>query len=318
MSVPVTIAVVSFNTRELLDRCLESMRPAAEAGVAEVWVVDNASSDSSAEMVAERHAWVRLERSDQNLGFGPAVNLVAAKTTGTWLAAANADLELRPGALGALLRTAERDPRAGVLAPRLIAPGGHTQHSIHPFPGPALALTFNAGLFSLARPLARAWRIEGRWDPDRPARVGWAHGAFLLCRRQAFDEVGGFDPGQWMYAEDIDLCWRMARAGWSVRYEPASSMLHHGSAAASAAFGPARLERHLAAAYLWQRRARGAGAARVALAANLAGASARWALNVPLSRVSERARARRDAYGTWARAHLRVARAARELAAPPR
>lgn len=318
MSGSVTIAVVSYNTQELLDRCLVSMQPAAESGVAEVWVVDNASSDGSAEMVAERHPWAELVRSEANLGFGPAVNLVAERSAGDWIAASNADLELRPGALSALLRAGERDPRAGVLAPRLFTAHGTTQHSVHPFPGPGLALTFNAGLLWLARPLARAWRIEGRWDPDLPAAVGWAHGAFLLCRRTAFDQAGGFDPEQWMYAEDIDLCWRMAEAGWLTRYEPTASVLHYGSAATSAAFGAERLERHLAAAFIWQRRRRGRLAAWLALIANLAGARLRWALNVPFSVLSAPARRRRESYGVWARAHLRVARDAERLAAPPR
>ena len=314
---PVTIAVVSFNTRELLDRCLESMKPAADAGLAAVWVVDNASADGSAEMVAERHPWAELVRSDENLGFGAAVNLVADRTGSPWIAASNADLELRPGALTAMLDAASGDPAAGVIAPRLVTPSGATQHSVHPFPGPALALAFNAGLLWMLRPLARAWRIEGRWNPDEPALVGWAHGAFLLCRREAWQASGGFDADQWMYAEDIDLCWRMAEAGWSVRYEPRAYVLHHGSAATSAAFGQERLERHLAAAFEWQKRRRGATAAWSALVLNLLGARLRWAINVPLTIVSSRAQARRESYGVWARAHRRVAGDSGSLTRPP-
>src|SRR4051812_35879569 len=118
----VSIAVVSWNTRDLLARCLESMKPEVDRGLAEVWVVDNASSDGSAEMVAERYPSVRLIASDDNLGFGRAINLVARQTSSEWIASANADVALRPGALDALLEAGARDPRAGAIAPRLILP----------------------------------------------------------------------------------------------------------------------------------------------------------------------------------------------------
>src|ERR671925_1995732 len=98
----VTVAVVSWNTRDLLDRCLRSLEPEVARGMAEVWVVDNASMDGSAEMVRDRFDWVRLVASEENLGFGRAVNVVARRTATEWLAPANADVALRPGALEAL------------------------------------------------------------------------------------------------------------------------------------------------------------------------------------------------------------------------
>src|SRR3954468_4436887 len=99
----VTIAIVSWNTRDLLARCLESLKPEVDRGTAEVWVVDNASSDGSPDLVRERFDWVNLVASDENLGFGTALNLVARQTTSEWIATANADIALHPGALDALL-----------------------------------------------------------------------------------------------------------------------------------------------------------------------------------------------------------------------
>ncbi len=79
--------------------------------------------------------------------------------------------------------------------------------------------------------------LEGAWDPQRPRRVPWAVGAFLLVRRPAWDAIGGFDPAQWLYAEDLDLGWRLARAGWATRYEPRARVRHHESAATGQAWG---------------------------------------------------------------------------------
>src|SRR3954452_2855659 len=95
----VSVAVVSWNTRELLRRCLESFAAEVDAGRCELWVVDNASSDGSPELVRERFPWVRLVASKENLGFGPAVNLVARQTSAPWLGVANADIALRRGAI---------------------------------------------------------------------------------------------------------------------------------------------------------------------------------------------------------------------------
>ena len=97
------VAVVSWNTRELLDRCLLALRPEADAGRAEVWVVDNGSQDGSPALVRERHAWARLVEPGENLGYGRAVNLLAERTSSPWIAASNADVALRPGALARLL-----------------------------------------------------------------------------------------------------------------------------------------------------------------------------------------------------------------------
>src|SRR5215210_2449375 len=108
MDAPVTIAVVSWNTRDLLDACLASMRADAERGLAEVWVVDNGSTDGSTDMVVERHPWAHLLIPDANLGYGPAVNEVARRTTSRWVAPSNSDIELEPGALAQLVAAAER------------------------------------------------------------------------------------------------------------------------------------------------------------------------------------------------------------------
>ena len=278
MPVAVAIAVVSWNTANLLDRCLASLRPEHEAGRAEVWVVDNASTDGSAAMVAAKHPWATLDAHGENSGFGAAVNRVAQRTSTPFVAAANADLGFQPGALQALLDTAAAHPEAGAFAPRLIRPDGTTQHSVHPFPTVRTGLLLSSGLARVGR-VARALPLEGHWDPAAARTVDWAHGAFLLVRRTAWDAVGGFDPGQWLYAEDLDLSWRLRAAGWSTRYVPGARIAHAVSAATAGRWtAQERAVRSQRSAYAWMLARRGARATRATALAHLAGPAARAVL----------------------------------------
>ncbi len=299
------VAVVSWNTRELLGQALDSLRADAAAGLAEVWVVDNASSDGSAALVRDVYPWVNLIAAPENLGYGPAVNEVARRTATQWIAAANADVALAPGALAALLEAAACAPRAGAFAPRLVTTDGSTQHTVHAFPTPAVTLVFNLGLWRAVPAAGERLCLNGRWDPDRAREVDWAHGAFLLVRRAAWEEVGGFDAAQWLYAEDLDLCWRLARAGWSTRYEPGARARHAVSAATrTASWGAEREVRAQAAAYAWMARRLGVRPARLVAAINVAGALARWA---PLALAARRDPARfadsRDRHRAYLRMH---------------
>jgi N-acetylglucosaminyl-diphospho-decaprenol L-rhamnosyltransferase len=303
-SPPIALAVVSWNTHDLLDACLRSLHADAMSGVVEVWVVDNASTDGSAAMVADRHPWVTLVASAENLGFGPAVNLVAERTHAPWIAVANADIEARPGALTALLASGAAHPRAGILAPRLMLPNGQIQHSAYRFPKLGFTLAFNLGLHALSRQAAAGMLLEGYWRGDRARWVDWAIGAFLLVRREAWDGAGGFDPEQWMYAEDVDLGWRGARAGWGTWFEPEAVVMHHGAAATSQLWGDERDVRWQRSTYAWMLRRRGLLVTRAYGLINTLGAAVRVLLyTLPVSRVADRAE-RRRASAHWMRLHL--------------
>ena len=305
---PVAAAIVSWNTRDLLSRCLGSFQPEVERGLAEVWVVDNASSDGSAELVRERFPWARLIASSENLGFGRAVNLAADRASSPWLVVANADVALRAGALDHLLEAGARDPEAGAIAPRLLLPGGATQHSVFAFPTIPFSLVLAAGAYHLSATLADRYAMPGYWDTGRARRIPWAVGAFLLVRRAAWDEVGGFDERQWMYAEDLDLGWRLREAGWARRYEPRAVVDHEESAATRQAFGEE-------VAPVWQRstygflvRRRGVVHAWTIAMLNLLGAVARW-VRVALGAITrpELVEPRRS-YARWALVHLSALR----------
>lgn len=302
----VAVAVVSFNERELLAACLRSLEADQVAGRAEVWVVDNASSDGSAELVETDFPWVRLIAGGENLGYGPAVNLVADRTDAEWIAPANQDIELQPGALERMLASARGRAGIGAVAPRLIGPDGATQHSVHPFPTLWLTLLFNLGVYRLSRRLADRLCLVGFWDPDRPREVPWALAAFLPVRREAFDAVGRFDAGMWLHAEDVDLAWRLHRAGWRTWYEPSARVSHSGSVSTRKAFGSGVEARFMAASYAWMARRRGEPVARTVALVNLAGCALRALALAPAARLRPgRYAEARDVQRRWARIHAR-------------
>jgi GT2 family glycosyltransferase len=287
---PVVVAVVSWNTRELLRRCLGSLADSAASGLAAVWVIDNGSADGSAEMVRREFPWASLMVAESNLGYGRAVNAVAGRTRSTWIVAANADVELAPGALESMLAAASDRPLVGAVAPRLERDGA-AERSVHRFP--TLANT------------ALAWAgFERRLDLTRAGVVDWAHGALLLIRRAAFDQVGGFDPNHWLFVEDVDLCWRLAGAGWAVRYEPSAEVVHAGAAATS----QARLDRparEVEALYGWMARRRGWRVTRAFALLNLAALAARVPLFALLAVFGgQRRRAKSAAASRQVRHHL--------------
>jgi N-acetylglucosaminyl-diphospho-decaprenol L-rhamnosyltransferase len=312
---PVTVAVVSWNTRELLLRCLGSLAADVESGRAEAWVLDNASTDGSATAARRFAPWARVIDNDANVGFGRAVNEIARRTRGEWLLAVNADAALEPGALGGLV-TGGEDPRVGAVAPRLVLPTGVTQHSVHPFPTVPLTLAFNLGLHRLSARIGDRLCLEEFWDPERARVVPWAIGACLLLRRAAFDAVGGFDERQWMYAEDLDLGWRLAQRGWTTRFEPRARVRHESGAATGPAFGDQQRSRFLAATYAMLATRRGAMRMRATAAINIAGASGRVAWMTPLAWLAPRWRRPRAENRLWLQAHLEAVRAASKPVSP--
>ncbi len=274
MTAPISVVVVSYNTAELLADCLDALADDQRSGLAEVVVVDNGSSDGSPIMVRERFDWVKLLEPEENLGFGAAVNWAAALADprARWIAVANADTAPEPSALRALLEAGDSNPGAGVIAPRLVLPDGSTQHSVHPFPSVWFTALYNLGVQRLSQGIGDGLTLEGYWDPTRRRRVDWAVAAFVLIRRSAFVSVGGFDPAQWMYAEDLDLAYRLDRAGWATRYEPRAVVRHHESAATSQAWGEAVRARWMAATYAWMLRRRGGAITRMVALLNALGA----------------------------------------------
>ncbi|MGQ0720848.1 MAG: glycosyltransferase family 2 protein [Candidatus Eiseniibacteriota bacterium] len=221
MNIPVL--VVSYGVKGLLERCLASLR---EDGWTDVVVVDNASPDGSAEMVRARFPWVRLIALTENRGFSAAVNLAAAAATGDALFVLNPDTVVPVGTRAGALRSLRDHPEAAAVGFRQVDEDGTFQLSVGLQPGFATELLrciVQRRLDSGDRKLAA--RIDRRLSTARP--IAWVSGATLLVRRDAFDAVGGFDEGFFLYFEDIDFCLRVGRSGRVILYDPSVTVLHH-------------------------------------------------------------------------------------------
>jgi len=179
------------------------------------------------------------------------------------------------------------------------------EYSVHPFPTLAYPLVANLRAYRLFPGLGDRFVIPGKWYPERGQRVDWSAAAFLLVRRIAFNAVGGFDGRQWLYAEDIDLCWRLRRAGWITWYEPRATVTHAAGAAVVKAFGETREERWLRSHYAWMLRRVGPFRTRACAAVNLTTFAARAALlAAPAALSPERYGARYAFYRDWTRRNL--------------
>jgi len=218
------VAVVSFQTRDELERCLLSVRAAQPV---ETIVVDNGSTDGSIALVRSRFADVRLIVSERNGGYGAAANQAIAASTAPAVLLLNSDTELEPGALEALGRYLADHPSAAVVGPRLENSDGSLQPSTLAYPSAADMLMGDTGLHLLVRRLP--WvreRFLRTWAHDAPRAVPWVVGAALAIRRRAFDAVGGFDERYFMYWEEADLCRRLATAGFETHYAPVTTVRH--------------------------------------------------------------------------------------------
>jgi GT2 family glycosyltransferase len=226
----ISIIVVSYNTRDLLRGCLRSLAPEVAAVGVEVIVVDNGSTDGSADMVRADYPDVQLLCLGENRGFGAANNCAAALSAAEYLLLLNSDTIVHPHALSALLTFVAAHPDAGAVGARLLNTDGSLQKSCWRFPTPGLELAECLGLLRLFR---RPSNYLSR-DYTHPRRVDFAVGACLLIRRVAFQQVGGFDEAFFLYAEETDLCHRFHDAGWQVYYTPDSVVTHLGGGSATA------------------------------------------------------------------------------------
>ena len=220
----VSAVVVSYNSADYLADCVRSLR---SEGVADVVVVDNASSDGSMEVVRTADAAVRLIATGANLGFGSGANRGVAATTGDYVLILNPDTVVEPGTVKALSEALDRDPGLAVVGPRIENLDGSLYPSVRRFPDLTVAVGHAfLGLVWPANPYTRRYRMLD-WDHERAAaEVDWVGGACFLARRSAFDVVAGFDEAYFMYVEDVDLCWRLGRAGWRIGYEPGGRVVH--------------------------------------------------------------------------------------------
>lgn len=225
------MVIVNWNTRELLRACLRSVELHPPSVSFEVWVVDNASSDGSADMVAAEFPGVVLVRSSTNDGFSAANNRAIRGTRARFVLLLNSDAEVLPGALE---RAYHRAVESGnVIAARLRGADGRLQHSTFRFPAPLVDFVEALYLHRLLpKGIRGRWLLGGYWEHDSPRIVGWALGAFLLVPREAVEAAGALPEEYFLFGEDMEWCYRLHRAGFPVEFRPDVEILHHGNESA--------------------------------------------------------------------------------------
>lgn len=242
-----SVIVVSCNTRDVLRECLQSI--VAECALlpagttAEVLVVDNASTDGSAEMIAREFAAtsnptppspvssnpIRLIRSEINLGFAAANNLAIEAARGRYLVLLNSDAFFHPGALRLSIQHMDAKTSVGAGGARLVGPHGEWQPSARAFPTLWKAFVVLSGLASRYPSSHIFGAFDRTWaSPDVEAEVDWVPGAFSIMRREALAKTGLFDPRFFLYCEEVDLCRRIKAHGFRVLYWPDVVVTHIG------------------------------------------------------------------------------------------
>jgi GT2 family glycosyltransferase/glycosyltransferase involved in cell wall biosynthesis len=269
--VEVSVVIVSYNTRDLLEHCLVEL--ADQNGLScQTIVVDNGSIDGSSELVMRRFEWAELVALERNTGFARANNLAFECCRGEFVLLLNSDAFLRKDALRQLVDTLRRHPEAGATGPRLLNPDGSLQRSAWPFPHPVRLLIEAIGLHRLLRRTSR-YEDLATWAHDRERKVDFLIGACLLLRAEALAEVGGFDEGFWMYGEEADLQRRLSARGWSVVFTPDAACIHVGGA--SEIGSVPRLRHFYGAQFRFLRKHEGAAAPIVARLALIIGSLVR-------------------------------------------
>jgi N-acetylglucosaminyl-diphospho-decaprenol L-rhamnosyltransferase len=227
---PLSVVVPTHDTAELTAACVASVLARLPAG-GELIVVDDASTDGTAELLAARFPAVHVERSQVNRGFSASANRGAALAGGDILLLLNSDTRVLDGALEALLAAFAAEPRLGVAGAQLVYPDGRPQWSAGPVPTLLWMTVMASGAATVLRRLDRR---PAAAPGGAAVEVGWVTGAALAVRRAAWDEVGPLDEGVLFYAQDLDLCVRARAAGWRVALVPAARIEHHHGATIAA------------------------------------------------------------------------------------
>jgi N-acetylglucosaminyl-diphospho-decaprenol L-rhamnosyltransferase len=222
-----SVIIVTWNTRELLAACLEALPAAVGELAAEIWVVDNASSDGTVEMVQERFPEVRVIANRENRGWAGGNNQALKQSAGRCLLLLNADTEPRPSSLAALVRFLDEHPDAGACGPMLLHSDGSIQGNGRRFPTFWKEFLDITGLRHLALGAYIRHFGWGREDFTALAEVDEVTGACLLARRETVEQVGLLDEQFFMYYDEVDWCRRMKAAGWRVFYVPEAQVVHH-------------------------------------------------------------------------------------------
>ena len=208
-----SVVIVSYNVRELLTACIDSVVKASEGIDAEVFVVDNKSADDTVEVISRDYPWIHLINNKENLGFSKANNIAIRQSEGEYVLLLNPDTVVAEGTLRGVVEFMDQHPEAGGAGVRMHnADGTLAPESRRAVPTPLVAARKMLGFTK------RYYMSNLPWD--KPGKIEVVSGAFMMLRRKAIDQVGLLDEDFFMYGEDIDLSYRLLKGGWQNWYLP--------------------------------------------------------------------------------------------------
>jgi len=218
--IKLTVVIVNYNSGEYLEKCIQSLENVRGEADMEIFVVDNASSDQSINNSQKKFPEINYILNSENLGFGKANNQVLKKLKTEYVLILNPDCEVNSGVLKRLLEYMEEDPEVGVATAQIKLANGKIDLTAHRgFPTPWASFLYLLGDNSLYHLSNKSFKQIHEVDS--------VSGAFFLTGKSILDKVGLFDEDYFMYAEDIDLCYRIKKAGFKIMYFPDIEVLHH-------------------------------------------------------------------------------------------
>ena len=225
-----SVIIVNYNVKYFLEQALFSLRKASQGLEVEYIVIDNNSTDGSAEYVRNNFPWVKLIANSENLGFGRANNQGLLIAKGQYLLIVNPDTVVGENTLKILIEQLRSNPQIGVTGPKIIDKEGKFELSCRRgFPTPFAAFSKITGLAVLFPKSKLFAKYNLTYlDPDLTCEVDSLSGCFMLLKREVYEEVGGFDEDFFLYGEDIDWCYRIKKAGWKILYYPQAEVIHYG------------------------------------------------------------------------------------------
>lgn len=225
----VSVIIVNYNVRDFLHQSLQSLQKALKGIRSEIFVVDNASDDGSAEMVKRRFPRIRLVANSVNLGFAKANNLALKKARGKFILLINPDTIVQEDTIRVMVEFLRNHPEAGLAGCKILNPDGSFQPACRRgFPTPWVAFT---KIFGLSKLFPKT-KFFGKYNltylnTEETYPVDAVSGSFMMVRKETFEQVGGLDESYFMYGEDLDWCFRIRQAGWRIFYVHSTQIIHY-------------------------------------------------------------------------------------------
>lgn len=221
-----SIVILNHNTKELLEACLRSLGKVEDFNII---VSDNASTDGSGEMVKKSFPWVKLIENKTNLGYAAGNNAAKKYCDSEFILFLNSDVVVAPGAIRSAVDYLKDNKDVGALTAKVVLPDGQLDKDVRrSFPTPWVSFSHFSGLdrvFPKSKLFAKYW--YGYKSEDEIDEVDVIQGAFFLTRRKVLDKVNWFDEDYFLDGEDIDICWKIKKAGWKIVYYPKVSLIHY-------------------------------------------------------------------------------------------